>query len=113
MNILNNQIYSIEELRNILIPIFQRYGLKKVGLFGSYAHGKAKSKSDVDLLTYFDESFGLEKYGSFEAELKSKLNKKVDILDYRCINEVLKEDILKEEVLLYESEQKGSENNPT
>ena len=100
----NKQIYSIEELKRILIPVFERYGLKKVGLFGSYAHGTAKPKSDIDLLTYFDETFGLEKYCNFETEIKKTLNKKNDILDYRCIHEDLKQDILSDEVLIYESQ---------
>lgn len=101
-------IYTIEELRQILIPVFEKYGLKKVALFGSYARGNAKPTSDVDLLTYFDDTFGLEKFGSFENELKANLKKNVDLLDYRCINEVLKDDILKEEIVIYESEQKNS-----
>jgi len=44
------QIYSIEEIRNILAPIFARYDVKHAILFGSYANNSATDKSDIDLL---------------------------------------------------------------
>ncbi|WP_407381965.1 hypothetical protein [Methanobrevibacter sp.] len=34
-------IYTIEEIRNIVIPIAKKYGIAKISLFGSYAKEKA------------------------------------------------------------------------
>jgi predicted nucleotidyltransferase len=42
-------VFAIEEIRNIVRDIAQRYGVKRVTLFGSYARGEANLDSDIDL----------------------------------------------------------------
>lgn len=42
--------YTIPELKDRLTPIFEKHGVRKAILFGSYAKGTANAKSDVDLL---------------------------------------------------------------
>lgn len=44
-----SKIYTIDEIRDIIVPIAKEYDLKTVYLFGSYARGEADEKSDVDL----------------------------------------------------------------
>ena len=43
-------IYSIDELQTCLTPIFQKYGVKRAVLFGSYGKGTATANSDIDLM---------------------------------------------------------------
>ncbi len=43
-------IYTISELQRIITPIAQKYHLRAVYLFGSYARGTATENSDIDLL---------------------------------------------------------------
>ncbi len=43
-------VYTIAELQRIITPIAQKYRLRAVYLFGSYARGTATENSDVDLL---------------------------------------------------------------
>ncbi len=43
-----------EVLKNRLIPIFQREGLRLVILFGSAASGKIHKKSDIDSVLFFN-----------------------------------------------------------
>lgn len=95
-------INSIDDIKAALIPIFKRYRLPKAAVFGSYARNEADNSSDVDLLVYLDETFELDKYLKFETAVKRALKKKVDILEYRCINPSMREDILKEAVEIYE-----------
>ena len=40
---------SIEQIRGRLTPVFEKYGVRRAVLFGSYAKGTATAKSDVDL----------------------------------------------------------------
>ena len=47
---MKNKIYSHDEIKTYLEPIFRRYGVKIVILFGSYAEGNATEKSDIDLM---------------------------------------------------------------
>lgn len=39
-------IYTIEEIKNIAIPIVSEYGIAKLSIFGSYARGEANDDSD-------------------------------------------------------------------
>lgn len=67
--------------------IIKRHGVKRIGLFGSYARGEQKIKSDIDLLVEFDlNEFGQNFKGLFHSfidlssYLETLLGKKVDIL---------------------------------
>lgn len=39
------------------------HGIKRIGLFGSYARGEQREESDIDLLVEFDE--GKKNYDNF------------------------------------------------
>lgn len=41
---------TVEQVRERLSPVFDRYGVRRVVLFGSVAKGTATERSDVDLL---------------------------------------------------------------
>ena len=43
-------VYTIDDLRRIIAPIAEQYGLRAVYVFGSYARGEANADSDIDLL---------------------------------------------------------------
>ncbi|MCL2299945.1 MAG: nucleotidyltransferase domain-containing protein [Firmicutes bacterium] len=74
-------IYEIEEIKRRLTPVFQRYGVRKAVLFGSYAKGEARPVSDVDILV--DSGLmGLAFYG-FGFDVSEALQKELDIFDVR------------------------------
>jgi len=57
------------------------HGIKRIGLFGSYARGEQRDDSDIDLLVEFDE--GKKSYDNFMDLcffLEELLGKKVDLL---------------------------------
>ena len=91
-------VYTIEEIKELSIPLLKKYNITKAGLFGSYANGNANENSDIDILLEFNESFELCKYNQFMEEIENKFHKHVDIIDYRFIWDVFKEDILRTEV---------------
>ena len=43
-------VYTIDELRDRIIPVTSKFGISKVNLFGSYARDEATDKSDVDIV---------------------------------------------------------------
>jgi uncharacterized protein len=59
---------------------FQDKPVKKVYLFGSYADGDATEESDIDLLIESGNDFNFLKFNVQVDELKSTLNKEVDIV---------------------------------
>ena len=43
-------IYTINDIKTVLYPVFVKHNVKKAVLFGSYVKGLANKHSDVDLL---------------------------------------------------------------
>jgi hypothetical protein len=56
-----------------------QYGVKRIGLFGSYAKGSPAEASDVDVVVEFDRPIGL-KFVEFAEYLERLLGRKVDVL---------------------------------
>ena len=72
-------IYTTDDLRQVLTPVFRQYGVRSATLFGSYAKGCATNKSDVDLLV--DSGLrGLAFFGLLDS-VASVLRTSVDLID--------------------------------
>ncbi len=89
---------QLNHLKKIIAPLLKRNGVVQAGIFGSYARGEAKKKSDVDVLVRFKGDISLLKVIALEDEIEQKLKKKVDLVTYRSLHPLLKERILEEEV---------------
>lgn len=98
---LNKSIYTIKEIKTIIKPILNKYGINEIYLFGSYARGEAKESSDIDIYcnkgnikTFIDQ-------GLLEDELEKALNKKVDIVfDSSYIDDYFKMQIIEDMIKL-------------
>ena len=107
-NLLNSEKSSrqrlSERLKEKILPILKKYGIKKAALFGSFARGEQKPDSDIDILVKFKdrENKTLLDLVGLELELVDVLNRKVDVLTYNSIHPLLKDYILKEQVVFYE-----------
>lgn len=80
---MERKIYSIDDIKKKLFPLFKKYKIKQAILFGSYAKGNADSRSDIDIIVESDLR-GLAFYGFLE-EVVGVLDKTVDLLDKRQI----------------------------
>ncbi len=90
---------TIKQIAKVAVPILKKNGVAKAGIFGSYARGEAKKRSDIDMLIKVKrKKFSLLDHVRLERELEEKLHKKVDLLTYNGINHLLKDRILNEEV---------------
>jgi len=56
-----------------------QYGVKRIGLFGSFAKGSPGETSDVDVVVEFDRPIGL-KFVEFAEYLERLLGRKLDVL---------------------------------
>lgn len=56
-----------------------QYGVRRIGLFGSYAKGSPGEASDVDVVVEFDRPIGL-KFVEFAEYLERLLGRKLDVL---------------------------------
>ena len=73
------KIYTIEEIKEKVKPIAEKYGIETIWLFGSYARGEATEDSDVDLLVDYKSGLGL-KFVGFVCDLEDDLGVHVDVL---------------------------------
>jgi len=55
------------------------YGVKRIGLFGSYAKGTPGEASDVDVVVEFERPIGF-KFVEFAEYLEALLGRRVDVL---------------------------------
>ena len=94
----SNKVLTIKDIKKRVVPLLKKNDVVKAGIFGSYARGEAKKKSDIDLLIKQKGKKSLLDLVRLERELKKKLGKNVDLLDYRGLSPYLKEQILKEQL---------------
>ena len=96
-----DRVYSIDEIRRISVPVAQKYGVKKLSLFGSYARGEQQANSDIDFLIDKGKIQGWEFYG-FINNLEDDLGVSVVVLTYDSLKDSLISYAIEDEVVLYE-----------
>ena len=81
-NLIENDIstLTIKQIKQIIKPILNKYGIYEIYLFGSYARGEANKDSDVDIYCERGKVKTIKTQIELEEELESSLDKKVDIL---------------------------------
>jgi predicted nucleotidyltransferase len=99
---MNKRRLSIDEIREIVIPVACAYGVERVALFGSYARGDAKLSSDVDLHVDKGSIKGLFRLAGFQRELEEGLSLHVDVLTTGSLGPIFLDRIKREEIVLYE-----------
>lgn len=86
-----------------LIELCRQNNVSRIGLFGSTARGEATNESDLDLLVEFDVRKSLLEVVRFERELSERLGKKVDLLTEAAISPYIRENILQDLTIIYDS----------
>jgi len=62
-------------------PLLQeQYGVKTLGIFGSFVRGDQDKNSDIDILIGFNEPIGLLKFVALKYKLSELLGKDVDLV---------------------------------
>ncbi|MBI5100868.1 MAG: nucleotidyltransferase family protein [Nitrospirae bacterium] len=88
---------AIEILKSHEEMIKQKYGVKKIGIFGSFARGEEKEDSDIDVLVDFNE--GAKTFDHFmdlKFFLEDLFRKKIDLVTVTAVRPQLKEGILRD-----------------
>ena len=83
-----------------LKPILrERFNVKTMEIFGSYARNQASEKSDIDLLiTYTTKNYDHSTVYALKKYLGRKLEIKVDVVTKDFLNPNIKDQVLKEAV---------------
>lgn len=83
---MNNNVFALTDIANLIKPIVRKYGVKEIYLFGSYARGDADEDSDLDFLVFGGENFKLTMIFALAEELRETLKKNVDVFEINEIN---------------------------
>ena len=94
---------KLEEIINLLKlherEIRERFGVREIGIFGSYVRGDATMKSDIDILVEFKEGFKtLDNYMDLKFYLEDLLEVPVDLVSKTALKPGIKSYILEEVV---------------
>jgi len=104
LNYMKDKDGKLAEITNILKEheneLRRRYGIVKIGIFGSYVRSEADEGSDLDILVEFSEEadVGLLKFVEIENHLSDLLGVKVDLVEESALKPRIGEKILKEVV---------------
>ena len=88
-----------EILRDILAKreYIRKYGVKRIGLFGSFIRGEQKETSDVDILVEFEKGMKtFDNYMELKFYLEKLLDCKVDLVIADALKPQVKPYVMKE-----------------
>lgn len=95
--------YTIEELRRIVEPIAESYGMRQVYLFGSRARGDNREDSDYDFCVVTSDDCDLFELGGFFADLRDALGVQIDLVCQESLRDDFSREVLRDRRLLYEA----------
>ncbi len=88
-------MYVIETLREHKEEIKERYGVKRIGVFGSYVRGDQKATSDIDVLVEFEKPT-FDNFMDLVFYLEELFGKRVDLLTLEGVKGIRIKEIAKE-----------------
>lgn len=89
-----------EILRNQKPFLTEKYGVKEIGVFGSYVKGEQKDESDLDILVEFGRPVGFFEFLDLEEYLGNLIGIKVEIVTRKALKPKIGEHILREVVTI-------------
>jgi predicted nucleotidyltransferase len=91
---------SIDEIKEIIDihkdALRKEYGLKEIGVFGSYVRGAQRADSDLDILIEFEKPVGFVKFLRLENRLSDLLGVKVEMVTKKALKPFIGKRILQE-----------------
>ena len=98
------KVTSLDEIKGVIeqhrADLKRELHVEKIGVFGSYARGDQKKRSDVDFLVTFDETIGLFTLSGPYIYLQAQLGRKVDVIPFNSLRPELRKYVLKDLIYL-------------
>ena len=91
---------QVEEIKMKILPILEKYGVTRAGIFGSVVREEETEESDIDILVEIKARMSLLDFAGLKLELEEALGRPVDLGEYSTIKPIIKEQILGEEVTI-------------
>jgi predicted nucleotidyltransferase len=99
-----DRIYSVDEIRQRLEPVFASYPVYKATLFGSYARGEATELSDLDIVTDSRGEIDGVHFFAMWSDAEDSVEKRIDMIEAVELRKEssLYENFRKEGVIIYD-----------
>lgn len=81
---------DLKKIKFQILPVLKGAGVVQSSIFGSFATGKARKDSDVDILVELKGGKTLFDLVELKMDLESKLKRKVDLVTYKSVSPLLK-----------------------
>ena len=91
---------NVGKIKNKILPILRKYGVRRASIFGSAVRGEMKESSDIDILVEIEKYISLLDFVALKLELEETLGRRVDLAEYDTIKPRIKERILKEQEMI-------------
>ncbi|SFG89471.1 Predicted nucleotidyltransferase [Desulfotomaculum arcticum] len=101
---MDKSIFSINEIKTILFPVFETAPVYRAILFGSYAKGSPTDKSDIDIvIDSKGKLLNMDFYGVLE-DITTRLGKRVDLFEITELknNAAMRSVVEQEGIVLYD-----------
>lgn len=89
---------AVASLAEQILPVLRQYGVRRAGVFGSYARADATADSDLDLLVDLPPGSSLLDLVGLQLDLAESLHLQVDANTYNAIHPLLRDRILEDEI---------------
>ncbi|EGP5215756.1 nucleotidyltransferase family protein [Enterococcus faecium] len=110
-------VLTVDEIKERVKPVAEKYEIPVVYIFGSYARDEATNESDIDFLvgtTGLPEKYRWSVYSDFFDELKEAVDHEIDLVEMEAFDEPLQFDhnkeffkkMMKERVKVFERQKK-------
>lgn len=86
----------IDIIKSSKSEIETRYGVKRLGLFGSYVREQQRKRSDIDILVSFSRDIDLFDFLDLREFLETRLHHKVDLVMESALKPAIGKRILAE-----------------
>lgn len=95
---------KLDEIKNTIKKnkslVQKEFGVRKIGIFGSYVKNSQKKRSDLDILVDFSRTISLLKFVKLENFLKDLLKIKVDLVFAGSLRPEIRDTILEEVIFI-------------
>ena len=82
-------VFTLDEIREKVAPVAQKYSLRAVYVFGSYARNEATADSDIDILIDRTGSVikGMFDMGNLYQDLCESIGKEIDLITTQTLEQ--------------------------
>jgi hypothetical protein len=91
---------TLEDIQKTLTShkkeLYKKFGVKRIGIFGSYLRGEQKETSDIDILVEFHRPIGFIEFIRLQEYLENLLGVKVDLVTKKALKKRIRKQILQE-----------------